>query len=98
MWQLFVQSKTWRCRPSELMAVDDPIAAYCLDSAIEYFGTSLENELNAVQEKDEKASEAKRKRILLKWIPEASSEQEAQMYADPAGHASGRGRRTPMTL
>lgn len=87
----------WRCRPSELLAIEDEIAAYSFDRAVMLFGTALENELEeavAGIDKDPhglKAEQA-RKRILKKWIPEASSETTPQ-YRDPAGTVGQRGER-----
>lgn len=60
-------------RPSEYLLVEDPWAAYCLDRAVFAFGSSLQNELDSVHEKndkDGKKTQRKRQQILHKWIPE----------------------------
>ncbi len=43
MWNL---SKTYGARPSELLGVDDQLAALHLDAAVWRFGTELEEALN----------------------------------------------------
>jgi hypothetical protein len=77
-------AKLYKETPSELLNITDPIERFCLNRAIHYFGSSLENELNSVNEKTAKASEQKRQRILQKWIPEASAG-----FRDPAKNRIG---------
>lgn len=51
-WRAFVKSEdvitlistanVFKCRPSEIMAIDDPYTAYCLDSACAYIISKIE--------------------------------------------------------
>lgn len=46
-----------------------PFAAFCFDNAVTTFGRALEAELDSVKPaKTEKATEAKRARLLDKWL------------------------------
>lgn len=69
LWETWVLSQKMRIRPSDLVAEDDPYVAFCLDRAVATFGMALENELESVEETGKKG-EAKRQRILAKWVPE----------------------------
>lgn len=44
-------SKTFHCRPSQLLAIHDEVAAYYLDSAVFYFGVNYELDLEKAGEK-----------------------------------------------
>lgn len=61
-------------RPSEYMGILDEWSAYCFDRAIFSFGTALQNELDSQKvegkDKDGKKLQAKRQRLLDKWIPD----------------------------
>lgn len=70
-------AKTFGCRPSDLMDVGDPFAAYCLDSAVGTFGRTLENEVAHVEGKG-KNLQVKRDQLMRKWL-----DMKAQ-YRDPA--------------
>jgi hypothetical protein len=53
--------------------VTDPWAAYCLDRAVYAYGSTLSNKLDSVNvknDKDGKKTQAKRQRLLDKWIPD----------------------------
>lgn len=60
-WVLFNQSKTWRCRPSEILGVTDPYSAFCVDEAVYYVGISIQNELNEVEGREKDPKKARRK-------------------------------------
>jgi hypothetical protein len=70
------------------------IAAYCFNSAVWAFGSSLEFELDQVESnaKDPKRAEAEvkagRERVLHKWLPKVSiaepKAKPAASFADPA--------------
>ncbi len=45
MWSLWHRSKSLSCRPSQLLEVEDSLAAYSLDSAVVTLGTIVENAL-----------------------------------------------------
>ena len=65
---LYLNSKDFGCRPSQMLALDDPYAALCLDSACGQFGRALESAMNGVTGKTEKARENKRERVLHTWL------------------------------
>lgn len=88
MWELYRLAKTWRTRPSELIAVEDELAKFCLDRAVATFGLALENELNSVHfkdDKDGKKAERKRAQILRKWLPETMKASTGTGFRDPGG-------------
>lgn len=68
MWETYQTAKTFNCRPSELLCIEDRYAAYCLDVACGEFGRSLENELSAVEGKNRKEMQAKSARIMARWM------------------------------
>lgn len=45
MWNLWTKSKTYNQLPSEVLGEEDSIAAWMLDSAITWFGITIENAL-----------------------------------------------------
>lgn len=68
VWELYQTAKTYHVRPSDLVAVDDPYAAYCLDTAVGEFGRALDAELNNVEGKTKKEIKMKSDRILRRWL------------------------------
>jgi hypothetical protein len=76
-------AKEWSCRPSEILAVADPVTAFCFDRAVYLFGTALSSELENVKAKTDKERKNKQDRILSKWIPEAKARQKSK-FKDPA--------------
>lgn len=59
-------AKSLRTRPSDLLAVEDELDRYCLDRAVYLFGSSLQNDLDSVQEKnDSDGRKAKAKRLMI---------------------------------
>lgn len=85
MWLLFVDAKTWSCRPSELLNIEDDYVAYCLDQAVGYFGRNLEAELEKAGSgaKNEEDAEWKRQRVLDNFLGEDDKPQRG-LFADPA--------------
>lgn len=49
-------AKQWRARPSELLVINDPYVAWCVDEAVLEFGTAVED---AVQEEYENTKGSK---------------------------------------
>lgn len=58
-------AQQYRCRPSSLVGVTDPYAAYCLDEAIYLFGNYVEAELRRVSDKAKNAKAAQRERAHM---------------------------------
>ena len=74
-----MEAQLWRVRPSQLMNVQDPYAAYCFDQAVGEFGSYVKGEIQAIEGKNAKAVEGKRKlrlKALLSDDPKAK-------YAQP---------------
>lgn len=62
MWQAWSSLKTYHLKPSEVLEVEDSIAAYCLDKCVLWFGITVENLLSEREETGdgkERHSEAK---------------------------------------
>ena len=45
MWKLWTRSQALHCRPSQLLAIDDALAAYCFDGAVTALGLVIETAL-----------------------------------------------------
>lgn len=54
MWPLYRTAKATNSRPSDLLCVEDRLAAYLFDSAVVTFGTIIEN---AAQELEKRGTE-----------------------------------------
>lgn len=61
-------AKAYRTRPSEILCIEDPFAAFCLDRAVHDFGSALEAALSDVEGKTKKEIEVKSDRVLRKWL------------------------------
>lgn len=84
MWMLFVEAKTWNCRPSELMAIQDDYVAYCLDQAVGHFGRTVEAELDKVEGKTAEERTHKRQRVLERFLDLEDQKPSRGQFADPA--------------
>lgn len=81
MWSLYLTSKTWRSRPSEVLVIEDPFVAACFDEVVRVFGMHIEGELSMVEGKTSEEIQRKSQRLLLKMLGESPG------YADPAALA-----------
>lgn len=79
-----MDARTWHCRPSDLLAIDDEYVAYCLDQAVSYFGRMLEADLDGVEGKDAEEQNWKRKRILDRYLNGGEEKPSPGQFADPA--------------
>lgn len=69
LWQTFQAAKRWGARPSELLDLgDDPYVAYCVDEAVGYFGTYVEDKIRNVKGKNDKVKAAKADNLLRKYL------------------------------
>lgn len=76
-------SKLWKVRPSEIVGLDDPYVAYCLDEAIMYAGNYIEQQLDNVKQGKGKNAEkhrAAQQQIVLERILYGKQ----QTFRDPA--------------
>ena len=68
------QSKEFRCRPSELLHIDEELIAYYLDRAVYTFGRAVESDLDAAGQSrgKHKKSEAQvamaRQQVMARWL------------------------------
>lgn len=81
-----MDAKTWGCRPSELLAIEDDYVAYCLDQAVGYFGRSVEAELEkaGANAKNESDATWKRQQALDRFIGDEDNKPRRGSFADPA--------------
>jgi hypothetical protein len=49
-----VQARQWKVRPSEMLGLEDPYTAYCLDEAVLDLVSYIEEELESVKVKGSK--------------------------------------------
>ncbi len=86
LWEAWVLSKTWRCRPSELFDLHDGYVAYCFDRAVAAFGMAVEQDLDAASDgaKTAAAGNAARQRRLARWLTLGDAVP-AGIYRDPRG-------------
>lgn len=82
MWSLYQTAKTFNQRPSALLDVSEPYAAYCLDNACGEFGRAIENELGKIEGKKQGEIDVKADRLLRKWL-----DLPAQFRSPPAAAA-----------
>lgn len=84
MYQL---AKALGVRPSELLRVSDELAAFHLDRAVTYFGSTVDGELSKAESeaRNEKAAAGKQQMVLNRYLG-------IQKFRDPA--SSGTVRKT----
>jgi len=82
VWSVYLIATKFRALPSEVVGLTDPFDAFRFNRAVHHFGSSLQAELDSASGKTEKDTEAKRLRILHKWIPEAAGSN--ARFRDPA--------------
>lgn len=68
LWSLYRRSQSFSCRPSDLLGLDDPYAAWCLDAACYDFGSALESEISRVEGKNQKEVDMKVDRLVRRWL------------------------------
>jgi hypothetical protein len=82
-WLLYNEAQSWNTQPSKLLGVSEWYTAFCLDQAINYWGTFVSSELDKIEAKTAKATEAKRQaRLQVLLSPEG--EMPKGQFADPA--------------
>ncbi len=81
-------AQSYHLPPSHLLGLrNDPAdayVAYCLDEAIFFFGTHVENELAEAEEKakTKQSKKSARQRVINKYLGDAEKQKGA--FADPA--------------
>lgn len=86
-------AKQYNQRPSALVGLSDPYAAYCFDEAVYIFGTHVESELHAVSNKAKTAEEgqASRRNMLMHLLydpPESGESSSSDYWHDPTDPVS----------
>jgi hypothetical protein len=84
LWQAYQLGRELRCRPSDLYALTDPVQRFCFDRAVVIFGSALTHELENAKGKTDRAIAASRRKILAKWIPEATDSSRKRNLRDPS--------------
>jgi len=75
----WTMSQSMRCRPSEVLRLEDEFTAYAFDSAVIRWGTSFEAALREAADgaKTPEAAERRQAFVIRRWIPTE------RKYADP---------------
>jgi len=73
------------CRPSEFYGIEDELAAYSFDRAVNLFGVTLENRVQEVASKAKNKASADRKvkQELTKWLYSDNPEAARGRFRDP---------------
>lgn len=87
MWSVYNHAKTWSTRPSQLLGLDQPYLAYCVDEAVATWGNHVVNELDKIDGKTDKEVNRKRHNKLLQLL-EAPDEQRFRKIVKPPGTTS----------
>lgn len=92
---LYQQSQTWSKAPADLMFIDDPYPAYCLNEYVWAFGRWVESKLDAVKPvgKNEKPERTQRRRndLLANILAGNTPSSFPQKFAEPPGQVVRRG-------
>lgn len=68
LWEVWNLSKTYHCRPSDIVGCSDEFAAYCLDRAVLVFGTAVEEAIDEATEGKKKAqAQAFATNVVATW-------------------------------
>lgn len=69
-WRLYKLAKAWSCRPSQLMDLKDPYAAFCFDEAITEFGETIEDAIEVATEKSKtkKSALSAAQKVLMQHL------------------------------
>lgn len=69
LWEVWNLSQTYQKLPSEILHVQDEIAAYCLDRAVRFFANHVQRAIDAATEgKSGAAAQVAAENALAPWI------------------------------
>lgn len=85
-WNLFQEAKGWGCTPSDLLQIEEPYTAYCLNQAVSHFGAYVTGELEKIEGKDSKAVARKRQQKLEQLL-RAPGQRKYKSFRQAAGKA-----------
>lgn len=84
LWGAWKLAKAYRCRPSEVFHIDDPLAAYCFDRAVAAFGLTVEDAIEkATEGKKANQIEAAAKMALNTWVGHENNVRPKQKFREP---------------
>lgn len=78
-----MQARKWEVRPSNLLGIQDPYVAFCLDEAVYELASWIEDELEKVEDRGKKRDPKKtaaKKRARLEFLLTGKIEKQ---FADP---------------
>lgn len=70
MYLTWSQAKTYSCRPSELLGIEDRLAAYYLDRAVALFGSRVDRELEEARQnaKNPQRAQLATNSVMQRWL------------------------------
>lgn len=68
VWNLYLDSKTWAVRPSQLLDISDSYVAYCLDEAVALLGNEVSAALDKCDGKTRGQIESKQQKVLNQMV------------------------------
>lgn len=92
MWMLDKLATRYRVRPSELLDIEHPYDAYCLDEAVMTFCAGVEQKLEEVPTPKGKRGSERRQRNQQRMLNRVLGiqEQDVKKFRDPADMMKGR--------
>lgn len=79
-------ARAYHCRPSELLGVQEPYEAYCLDEALYLWGSYIENTVAqaGTNINDKRMRQVTKDRMLSSLLAEPDAPVKAGTFRDPA--------------
>lgn len=70
LWEAWRLSQAYHQTPSTIYHIEDEIAAYCFDRAVNLFGSSLQAELDEARNtaKNKQQAANKQQAVISKWL------------------------------
>lgn len=70
MWQIWQMSKTWSCRPSDILGIEKTDQAFFVDRGFWLFCSGIEGEMDDASNKAKTSSQARGARygVLMKYL------------------------------
>lgn len=85
LWEAHTLAKAGQTRASSIYGIEDELAAYCFDRAVQTFASALEARLHEVSKKakNEKSAQSKRDSEFRKWMSSDNPGASAGRFRDP---------------
>jgi len=84
---VYQQAKTWGQRPSQLLGIDDPYTAFCVDEAVWMWGNHVESELNKATDGAKNKDQARSRLVAATrrlFTEEGEEGEKKGSFRDPA--------------